>query len=357
MKTPYIQLLILTVLLVVINNSNAQNNKTKTTDKEYYVAGVGFYNLENLFDTIVDPDTNKILQDDFTPKGKKAWTSKRYHEKLVNLSKVISELGTEVNPDGLAILGVAEIENKSVLEDLVKESSIASRNYQIVHYESPDRRGIDVGLLYNPSYFKVESSQVYTLKMPDNDNFFTRDQLVVNGYLNDELVHVIVAHWPSRSGGQKRSAPKRNAAGQLARSIIDSIQKTEPNAKIMFMGDLNDDPTNASVKKHLNTVAKKEDAKGKLLFNPMESFYKKGVGTLAWRDTWNLFDQIVISSGLVDEDYSSYKYYKTKVYSKPYMKQSSGRYQGYPFRSYAGGSYAGGYSDHFPVYLYLIKEK
>ena len=357
MKTPYIQLLLLTTLLVVINNISAQNSKNQAAEKEYYVAGVGFYNLENLFDTLVDADTNKILQDDFTPKGNKAWTSQRYHEKLVNLSKVIAELGTEINPEGLAVLGVAEIENKSVLEDLVKEASIASRNYQIVHYESPDRRGIDVGLIYNPTYFTVESSQTYTLKMPDNDHFFTRDQLVVNGYLNDELIHVIVAHWPSRSGGQKRSAPKRNAAGQLARSIIDSIQQVEPNAKIMFMGDLNDDPTNASVKKHLNTVANKEDAKGELLFNPMESFYKKGIGTLAYRDTWNLFDQIIVSSGLVDGDYSTYKYYSAKVHKKPYMLQASGRYQGYPFRTYAGGAYAGGYSDHFPVYLFLIKEK
>ena len=123
------------------------------------------------------------------------------------------------------------------------------------------------------------------------------------------------------------------------------------------MGDLNDDPTNASVKKQLNTVAKKENTKADQLFNPMEAFFKKGIGSLAYRDTWNLFDQIIVSPGLVDEDYSTYKYYSAKVYNKPYMKQTSGRYQGYPFRTYAGGAYTGGYSDHFPVYLFLIKEK
>jgi len=352
--------LFLFLSLTVIAGASAlfvQTEEPIESKKEYYVAGIGFYNLENLFDTIIDTDTNKILQDDFTPNGNKAWSGERYHQKLENLSKVISELGTDVHPDGLACIGVAEIENKSVLEDLVKTEKLKSRNYQIVHYESPDKRGIDVGFLYNPSHFKVISSQSYALKLEDNNSFKTRDQLVVNGELNGELIHVIVAHWPSRSGGQKRSAPKRNAAGQLARSIIDSIQAIDAKAKILFMGDLNDDPTNASVKKYLNTVPKKEDTQANQLFNPMESYYKKGIGTLAYRDTWNLFDQIIVSPGLVDEDYSTYKYYSAKIYNKPYMKQTSGRYQGYPFRTYAGGAYAGGYSDHFPVYLFLIKEK
>lgn len=348
------------LLIVAIATSSviyAQSNESSETKKEYYVAGIGFYNLENLFDTIIDTDTNKILQDDFTPKGNKAWTGERYFQKLENLSKVISELGTDVTPEGLACIGVAEIENKSVLEDLVKTEKLKSRNYQIVHYESPDKRGIDVGFLYNPTNFKVISSQSYTLINPDDSTFKTRDQLVVNGELNGELIHVIVAHWPSRSGGEKKSAPKRILAGQLARSIIDSIQTTDSKAKILLMGDLNDDPTNVSVKKHLNTVAKKENTQPNQLFNPMESFYKKGIGTLAYRDTWNLFDQIIVSPGLVDEDYSTYKFYTAKVYAKPYLKQTSGRYQGYPFRTYAGGAYAGGYSDHFPVYLFLIKEK
>ena len=351
---------ILSTLFVAIATSStlfAQTETNTDSKKEYYVAGIGFYNLENLFDTIIDTDTNKILQDDFTPKGNKAWTGERYYQKLENLSKVLSELGTDVNPNGLACIGVSEIENKAVLEDLVKTEKLKSRNYQIVHYESPDKRGIDVGFLYNPSHFKVVSSQSYTLTNPDDSDFKTRDQLVVNGELNGELIHVIVAHWPSRSGGEKRSAPKRILAGQLARSIIDSIQAIDSKAKILFMGDLNDDPTNASVKKYLNTVSKKEDTQANQLFNPMESFHKKGIGSLAYRDTWNLFDQIIVSPGLVDEDYSTYKYYTAKVYAKPYLKQASGRYQGYPFRTYAGGAYTGGYSDHFPVYLFLIKEK
>ncbi len=343
---------ILFATIFIVTSAYAQEEGKK----EYEVAAIGFYNLENLFDTVIDPDTNKILQDDFTPHSHKRWTSKRYQEKLNRMSKVIAELGTDITPDGLAILGVAEVENKAVLEDLVKESSIKNRNYKVVHYDSPDKRGIDVGLLYNPSYFKVESSRSVSLRSIDT-TFYTRDQLLVSGYLNGEKVHVIVAHWPSRRGGQKRSNPRRAAAATLGKMIIDSLQKAEPEAKILYMGDLNDDPTDKSVRNHLKGVGKKEDAKLGTMYNPWESYYKKGIGTLAYRDTWNLFDQILVSSNLVGKDYSTYKYYKATIHSKSYLKNSEGQYKGYPFRTYAGGSYQGGYSDHFPVYLYLIKEK
>jgi len=332
--------------------SFSQENK-----KDYLVTCIGLYNLENLFDTIIDPDTNKILQDDFTPKGQKGWTSERYHEKLNHMAKVISKLGKEVTPDGVAMLGVAEIENKSVLEDLLKTDDLKNRNYKIVHYESSDRRGIDVGFLYNPKYFKVESSRNIRLTMPSNPDFRTRDQLLVNGYLSGELIHVIVAHWPSRSGGEKRSRPKREAAADLGRSIIDSILAKEPDAKIFYMGDLNDDPVDSSVKKHLKTVDKKDEADKNMLFNPFESYFKKGIGTLAYRDAWNLFDQVMLSPALTNNDYSTYKFYKATIFSKPFLINSTGRYKGYPHRTYAGGAYVGGYSDHFPVYLFLIKEK
>jgi len=332
--------------------TNAQGNNKK----EYLLSCVGFYNLENLFDTLVDPDPNKILQEDFTPKGPKGWTSSRYNEKLKNMAKVISELGTDVTPDGVAMLGVSEIENKSVLEDLVQEEAIKDRNYQIVHYDSPDKRGIDVGFIYNPKYFKVESSRSVSLRTIDT-TFYTRDQLLVSGYLHDEKVHVIVTHWPSRRGGEKRSRPRREAAATLGKMIIDSIQKVEPNAKIMYMGDLNDDPTDSSVKNYLKGNGKKEAVKKDEMYNPWESYYKKGIGTLAYRDTWNLFDQILLSPALIDKDYTTYKLYKTIIFNKTYLINASGQYKGYPYRTFAGGAYAGGYSDHFPVYLFLIKEK
>jgi hypothetical protein len=191
-------LFILFFLFSFSSKINAQNDNAK---KEYHVSCLGFYNLENLFDTLIDPDTTKILQEDFTPKGKKNWTSAKYHDKLGKMARVIAELGVEVIPDGVSILGVAEIENKSVLEDLVATDLLKSRNYQIVHYDSPDKRGIDVALLYNPTYFEVISSKSFT--EPDT-SFFTRDQLLVSGKLNGELIHIIVAHWPSQGGRKKK---------------------------------------------------------------------------------------------------------------------------------------------------------
>jgi hypothetical protein len=346
-----VKILFCLFLLFICNAISSQEDK-----KDYLVACVGFYNLENLFDTIIDSDKNKILQDDFTPKGKKGWSTKRYHEKLENMSKVIADIGVEVTPDGVAILGVSEIENKSVLEDLVKTESLKSRGYEIVHYDSPDKRGIDVGLLYNPKYFKVISSSSISLRNIDT-TFYTRDQLLVSGLLNGEKIHVIVAHWPSRRGGEKRSRPRRASAADLGKIIIDSIQAIAPKSKIFYMGDLNDDPTDLSVIKHLKAVGQKEEVKEDDLYNPWESYFKKGIGTLAYRDSWNLFDQILLTPSLIGEDFTSYKYYKAKIYSKPYIIQSSGRYKGYPHRTYAGGVYRGGYSDHFPVYLFLIKEK
>ena len=340
----------LILFLLLGNYAFSQEEK-----KEYLVTGIGFYNLENLFDTLIDPDTTKILQDAFTPNGKNRWTSERYKEKLENMSKVIADMGTEVTPDGLAILGVSEIENKSVLEDLVKTENLKNRGYEIVHYDSPDLRGIDVGLIYNPTYFKVTSSRSISLRSIDT-TFYTRDQLLVSGLLNGEKIHVIVTHWPSRRGGQKRSRPRREAAADLGKMIIDSLQGINPNAKIFYMGDLNDDPTDSSVRKHLKGVGKEENVKKDDMFNTLEAFFKKGIGTLAYRDAWNLFDQILISPSLLGKDYTFYKYYKSKIFSKSYLKNPEGRYKGYPHRTFAGGAYVGGYSDHFPVYLFLIRE-
>ncbi|MDG1475644.1 MAG: endonuclease/exonuclease/phosphatase family protein [Vicingaceae bacterium] len=343
------------ILSIILATAILGNTFSQEQKKEYLVTGIGFYNLENLFDTLIDPDPNKILQEDFTPKGNKAWTSEHYQEKLVNMAKVIGEIGTEITPDGVAILGVSEVENKSVLEDLVKSESIKNRNYQVVHYDSPDRRGIDVGLLYNPKYFEVTSSKSFSLRNIDT-TFYTRDQLLVSGLLNGEKIHVIVAHWPSRRGGEKRSKPRRASAAKLGRMIVDSLQKNDPKTKVFYMGDLNDDPVDESVKKHLRGNGKEEKLGKGDLFNPWESYYKKGIGTLAYRDAWNLFDQIMVSKPLLGKDYSSFKLYKSKVFNKPYLKSTEGRYKGYPYRTYSFGTYVGGYSDHFPVYMFLIKE-
>jgi len=338
------------VLLITFQVTNSLYSQEK---KSLKVVSIGFYNLENLFDTI--NDVENMISEEFTPDGRKKWTTERYHEKLHNMAFVISKIATDVTPDGVAILGVSEIENRGVLEDLVEDPQIKDRNYKIAHYDSPDRRGVDVGLLYQPKYFEVTSTNSHTFNMGDT-SFRTRDQLVVTGILDEEEIHVIVNHWPSRSGGEKKSRPKRNAAADLSRHIVDSLFTLNKEAKIFVMGDFNDDPINPSVKDHLRTKGKENDLEEGDLFNPYFKLYRDGIGTLAYRDTWNLFDMVIISQSLLGEDKSNYKFYKAKVFNKNYLKQKDGAYAGYPWRTFAGGVYKAGYSDHFAAYIYLIKE-
>ncbi|MHA7056884.1 endonuclease/exonuclease/phosphatase family protein [Aquimarina sp. M1] len=325
--------------------------------KTYKVNTVAFYNLENLFDTENDPVT---YDDDRTPNGKDHWTEEIYKDKLKNMAKVIAEIGADVTKNAPALLGVAEIENRKVLEDLANEPALLPKDYGIVQFDSPDRRGIDVALLYQKSLFRPVNTSVHELLIYNNGDtekrVYTRDQLLVSGYLDGDLIHVIVNHWPSRSGGEARSRHKREKAAALNKKIIDSLFAIDPYAKIITMGDLNDDPDNDSVKKVLGAKPEKKDVKLKGLYNPMYNMSKKGIGSLAWRDSWNLFDQIIVSKALLNKDYSSYKYYKAGVYNKNYLANPRGRYKGYPYRSFANGAYTGGYSDHFPVYVYLIKE-
>ena len=342
----------LTFILLSLLTALASLTGYAQQEKQYKVACVAFYNLENLFDTINQEGVNDY---EFTPEGPNAWTSSRYLEKSHNMAKVIAQIATDVTPDGPAILGVSEIENRSVLEDLVADELLKDRNYQIVHYDGPDKRGVDLGLLYNPKYFEVTNSQSRRLYIEGNDDFKTRDQLVVSGIFDGEPMHFIVVHWPSRYGGEKRSRPLRNAAAQLSRSIIDSLLTIDPQAKVVLMGDYNDDPNNESVAKYLNATRKTRLKKGQL-YNPFEEMFREGIGSLAYRDNWNMFDQHVITPAWLEKDYSTYRFHKAVVFQKPWMKQKEGQYKGYPHRTFAGGRYLGGYSDHLPTYLLIIKE-
>ncbi|MFA8300777.1 MAG: hypothetical protein ACEPOV_11485 [Hyphomicrobiales bacterium] len=341
-------LFLLIILFVAENPLLAQGKK------EYKVGIVAFYNLENLFDTI-HQDGKKDYE--YLPDGKNMWNTNKYKKKLTNMAKVISQIGADVSPDGPAVLGVCEAENIDVLNDLVKEDAIKDKNYKTILVEGPDRRGVDVGFIYNPKYFTVDSYKSHTFELEDKPDFFTRDQLLVSGDFDGERMHFIVLHWPSRYGGEKRSRPLRNAAAKVTRSIVDSVLRAEPNAKIFVMGDLNDDPTNESVIKHLNAKGNKKRLKEEELYNCVYNYFKKGIGTLAYRDNWNNFDQIIVTQSLLNKDFSSYKLYKTGIFNKPFLKNKTGRYKGYPKRTFAGGAYQGGYSDHFPVYDVIIKEK
>ena len=342
--------------------------------KKYNIHTVAFYNLENLFDTINGPNNDE----EWLPNGAMNWTSKKYKQKLHNLSRVLSEIGTSENPSNSpTIIGVCEIENRGVLEDLVKEPLLVNKDYGVVHFDSPDKRGIDVGLLYQKKHFKPtsfknipllvyksmegksdkkdkdESEDDVVTDTKSNDRIYTRDQLLVTGFLDGEEVNIIVNHWPSRSGGEKKSSPLREAAGRLNRKIMDSIFAINPNAKILTMGDLNDGTYNKSVKEGIGAKRKKEEVKEKGIYNPFEEMFYKGHSTLFYRDAGDIFDQIMVSEALVRKDYSSFRYWKAGIYNKPYMIQTTGQYKGYPLRN---SSVAPGFSDHFPVFLYLIKE-
>ncbi len=331
--------------------SNAQK------EKQYKVGVVGFWNFENLFDL---EDDTEINDEDFLPTGKNQWTKDKYDEKMGNLARVISDMGTELSPKGVTLLGTAEIENRKVLEDLVKEKAIRDRNYQIVHHDSPDHRGIDCALLYNPEYFTPISSKGLEVELynDEGERRYTRDILYVNGKLDGEEIHVFVCHWPSRRGGEKASRPKRNKAAQVVKDYMTSIQEKDPEAKIIVMGDMNDDPVSPSVKKILDGRKDKESVTANSMYNPMYKFYKRGVGSNAYRDAWSLFDQILITMPLIKtgKSQTGYFHHKTTIYNKKYLVQKTGKYKGYPFRTFAGGKYQGGFSDHFPVYITLLKE-
>ena len=329
------------------------------SQKEYKIRTLGFYNLENLFDTINDTTKKDELSPMMEIKGNR---SKIYFDKLDKLSDVLSQLGAEKANNSPALIGVVEIENATVLEDLVKTEKLRKKRYDFIHFDSPDDRGIDVALLYQPRYFKPIHYEVFNPNIyNENKKVHTRDILWVNGFLDDEEINVIVNHWPSRRGGEQKSRPLREKAAYKVTQIIEKIRENDKDAKIIIMGDFNDDPINSSFKEVLQTKADKEDVKENDIYNPYEKMFAKGLSTLGYRDNINLFDQILISQSLLnlkeENGFTSYKMFKAGIFNQRFLTQKKGRYKGYPFRSFANNQYTGGYSDHYPVYMYLIKEK
>lgn len=317
--------------------------------KKYYTASIAFYNLENLFDTINDPVKN---DEEFLPEGERKWTGDKYRDKLEKLSTVIEKLG---DSDGPEILGVCEIENKNVLNDLIKTEKLTERGYAIAHVESPDLRGVDVGLLYKSKYFtpiKTSGIEINDTLEPD---FKTRNILLVTGVLSNDTITFIVNHWPSRRGSGKDD--KRILAAKTARKAVDSLLLKNKNAKIILMGDFNDNPSDPSISKHLNAQPEKKQA-DETLFNATHSIHKKGYGTLSYQGIWNLFDQMIMSNAVVKNKNRKYGYLKesASVYYQKWLINQDGKYAGAPFRAFSGTNYIGGYSDHLPVYIYLIQE-
>lgn len=330
---------------------------TAQKSRDYEVVAIAFYNVENLFDTVDDP---KTFDEDFTPLGKNRWTNELYLKKLANLSLALSCIGQDKMAAPPAVIGLSEVENRQVLEDLVKMPLLAAYKYEIVHFDSPDERGIDVALLYRPDRFLLKHSQVHPLLLYERNNTakrdFTRDQLVVSGLLDGEEVHFIVNHWPSRSGGEKASSYKRENAARLNLKILDSLQKEDPYARIINMGDFNDDPRNASLSKILRAKSQKEETAFGELFNPYSAIASKGSGSSAYRDQWNLFDQILISKPLTEKNPEKFSFFRAYIFNEPFLITPSGAYKNYPYRSFGASGFTGGYSDHFPVYILLTKE-
>ncbi|MGB1308266.1 MAG: endonuclease [Oceanihabitans sp.] len=308
---------------------------------------IAFYNTENLFHVF----DNTIKHDnDFLPKADKRWTAKRYKNKLRKLGYAITNIGRDNNGKHPAIIGVAEVENAKVIQDLIASKHLAKCNYNFVHYNSPDERGIDVGFIYDQSIFTVEASQVFSIELFNNAGKpdYTRDILLVTGLLSGCKIHVIVNHWSSRREGQKETEHKRMAASDKVGEIISNLKLQDSNAKILVMGDFNDDPSSKSIKR---LVA------GYNLFNPMETLRSYTRGTTKHNRLWNLFDQIIFTTNFFETSANSLQFESANIFDPKFLKLSNGKYKGTPFRTYVGKKYKGGYSDHFPVYITLeVKE-
>lgn len=301
---------------------------------------VAFYNLENLFDTINDPN---ILDHDFTPQGALNWDASRYAEKLKGLGGVIAGIGKDETGKCPVLVGVAEVENKKVLNELLQTEALQDLNYDFVHHNSPDERGIDTALLYDTQLFEVLETRSYSLHINTAQGVrdYTRDILYVSGLLKGEQVYILVNHWPSRGEGVAISEPKRIAAAKRNREIITEIQTKEPEARIIIMGDFNDNPQSISVRDHLVSID---------FYNPMVFLLTRYAGSLTHRGDWYLFDQIILSPNWMKAYDNPIEYEKSAIYNPEYLKEREGKYRGNPLRTYAGDKYLGGLSDHFPVY-------
>lgn len=319
---------------------------------------VMFYNVENLFDTLNDPDIN---DEEFLPTAAKAWNSAKYTRKLQNIEQVLMGVAT-ANRDFPAVIGLSEIENRNVLEDIIVQGKLINGNYRICHHDSPDRRGVDVAFLYRPDRFEFEGQSALPVRMEEFPAMRTRDVVLMWGKIEGEQFCFMVAHWPSRSGGQAASDPKRRAAAKVMRDAADSIHRANPACKVVMMGDFNDDPFDPSIAEVLNAKQKTKELKEGDLFNPFWSMLKAGYGTLAYQDAWNSFDNIVVSENLVNARAGELRLQKGtqpkfygNIYRASFLFQQSGQYKGYPLRTFVGNDFQGGYSDHLPVYIFIGK--
>ena len=358
-KLFYIVLALAAFLPALAQYQGQSQPQNEQLGHRYTVYGVMFYNLENLFDTI---NNNGEYDKEFSPDGARQWNGAKYWQKQHNMAYAISQMEVKGSPaEGPIIVGVSEVENITVLNDLVRQPEIKDRHYKIVHHDSPGPRGIDVALLYNPRFFKVLNVTTQSIDKYLDEPKPTRDQLTVTGMLAGEKVSVIVNHWPSRRGGQEESGYLREAAGRMARATMDSLLLDDPNQGIIFMGDLNDDPQNKSCSEALGAKNEIKDCiEPGSCFNPWWNILGKGIGTLGYKGNWNLFDQIIFTDYFLKnydcKDKPTLTFLRAEVLNRKFLRSSEGDRQGYPLRTYSAGIFINGYSDHFPTMIYLVKE-
>ncbi len=347
------------ILLLFSCKAEAQKSKS-------YV--IGFYNLENLFDTYHDSGKNDY---EFLPDGANQWTQAKYEKKLRNMASVIRAMADD-NKAFHSILGVSEIENRHVLEDLVIQPEIAKANFQIVHYDGPDRRGVDVALLYRPDCFELLESKsipydfnsqriIFTLDSIGKDNFRTRDILMARGLLGGEMFAFFVTHLPSRIGGKGNDL--RSRGGEIIYEYSLKLMEEYPGIKIVVMGDMNDNPTDESMTVHLRGKENVKDVEPLDFFSPFLSMFKAGYGSLAYQGGWNIYDLILVNHNLVNAPEGTLriipivkKKYYGRIFSKPFMTQQDGQYKGTPFRTFSNGAFIGGYSDHYPTFIVVTNK-
>lgn len=335
----------LAALLVVFGIPYLKGKDKNTSESERII---GFYNVENLFDTTHDAGKS---DGDFLPDGMYEWNEEKYQIKLHNIATVIKEMAQK-NGRYHSVIGLAEVENDHVLADLVACSEIAEAQYSAVHFEGTDGRGIDVAFLYRPSEFKLLDSKVIRYATG------TRDALMIRGTLDDEMFAFFVAHLPSRRDD-------KNEQGRLlgARTVYNeamSLQKRFPGIKIAVMGDMNDNPGDESMVGELhgrNSVNAAETD----FFDPFLEMHEDGHGSEEYRGEWNLFDIIMVNSALADQNSEGYRIQKAgdgywgTIFNADFLTQQSGRYAGTPLRTFSGSKFLNGYSDHYPTYIKISR--
>lgn len=333
--------------LVLFLTSICLSGWARNEKEQWY--SIAFYNLENLFDTHHDEGKKDY---EYLPEGRNQWDEKKYQSKLENMSKVLSMLAVDKISEGPAVIGLAEVENRRVLEDLLKQPDLVNRGYEIIHYEGPDERGIDCAFLYNPKLYTLKSAKLVPYRLKKQGDRPTRGFLIADGTLAGEHVAIIVNHWPSRGA----KSPAREYAGEQVRALKDSLQQIDRHVKIFIMGDMNDDPMDKSMAEALGAKRECKKVGKKELYNPWWNTLAGGEGTLKYRGKWNLFDQIVFTGNLLSKKSGKLTFQQHEIFRKDFLLQLEGKYKGYPKRTQAGGKWMNGYSDHLPTIVYLKKK-